>query len=77
LVGKAERRGYGISNQPSFFPAVIDGIVDLVDEAGLERMPDQKTANIAGVSLPAFELPLRQIVMSLPLFCQIVKHPAF
>ena len=73
LAGLAELRGFGITTQRHIMSVVIDVVIRLVDGMGIERMPTTKTAIIAGTVLPLFELPARQIAVSLPILSQIVS----
>jgi serine kinase of HPr protein (carbohydrate metabolism regulator) len=59
ISGKLELRGRGLVDVPHERSAIIRLVVDLVDEAALERLPadDQMTDSILGVSLPRQPAP--------------------
>jgi serine kinase of HPr protein (carbohydrate metabolism regulator) len=78
LTGMAEMRGLGViqfqTERHSLSSIVIDLIIGLIDPSQMERIPQARTKVIAGVELPVFELPARQIAVALPLLCQIVEN---
>ena len=54
IAGQIELRGRGIINVPHEHGAVIGLVVDLVEEEGLDRMPEphQLTTTLLGIALP-------------------------
>jgi HPr kinase/phosphorylase len=56
IHGRIEIRGLGIFRVEAEMKAEIAMIVDLVDPAAIERLPDPKTCSLAGVELPLFTL---------------------
>jgi serine kinase of HPr protein (carbohydrate metabolism regulator) len=77
LVGLIEMRGLGVVKTKNLSSVVIDFVIQIVDEGTIERMPQQKFANYEGIELPVFELPARQIAVSLPILMQIAKDRRF
>jgi serine kinase of HPr protein (carbohydrate metabolism regulator) len=77
LTGLVEMRGLGIVKHPNITSTVIDIVIRMVEHNQIERMPEAETTTIAGLHLPVFKLPARQIAMSLPLLCQIVENRRF
>ena len=73
LTGFVEMRGLGIVKHPNTNSSVIDIVIRLVEHNEMERIPEARTVAIAGVQLPVFQLPARQIAMSLPLLCHILE----
>ena len=78
LIDLVEIRGLGLVNfsetkHPGFSPIIVDAVIRLVDSAHIERMPDPHFAEIAGIQLPVFNLPARQIVICLPIIRQIIQ----
>jgi serine kinase of HPr protein (carbohydrate metabolism regulator) len=74
LAGLIEMHGLGIIKHKTFVPVIVDIVIRLVEHSNVERMPQAKTTLIAGVELPVFELPARQIAVSLPFLCQLVEN---
>ena len=72
LTGQAEMRGLGVVKVNNLTSAVIDCVIRLAEPPKIERMPDQQLTVIAGIQLPVFELPARQIAVSVSIFTQIV-----
>ena len=56
LAGLIEARGIGVVRVRHRARAEIRLVVDLVKPEQVERMPDEKTCLIAGVSLPCLKL---------------------
>lgn len=52
IAGKMEVRGYGIVTLTHQNSAVVGLVVDLAQEADIERMPEQQSCTIEGVALP-------------------------
>jgi serine kinase of HPr protein (carbohydrate metabolism regulator) len=78
LTGLVEMRGLGIVKHPNITSSVImDIVIRMVEHNQIERMPEPETTTIAGLHLPVFKLPARQIAMSLPLLCQLVENRRF
>jgi serine kinase of HPr protein (carbohydrate metabolism regulator) len=77
LLGRAEMRGHGIVKQKSLDAVIIDAVIHLVDQTGLERMPKPETTHLNGIELPVYQLPARQIAVSLPILLQIVESRRF
>jgi serine kinase of HPr protein (carbohydrate metabolism regulator) len=77
LTGLVEMRSHGIVKHPNITSSVIDIVVRLVEHNQIERMPEAETTAVAGLHLPVFKLPARQIAMSLPLLCQLVENRRF
>ena len=78
LVNLVEMRGLGIvtiadSKYATFSPIIIDAVIRLKDSAEIERMPDAGVTEIAGIKLPVFELPARQIITNLPIIMHIIE----
>ena len=78
LIDLVEIRGLGLVNfsetkHPSFSPIIVDAVIRLVDSVHIERMPDPHFTDIAGIQLPVFNLPARQIVICLPIIRQIMQ----
>jgi serine kinase of HPr protein (carbohydrate metabolism regulator) len=59
IAGRMELRAHGLMRLPAERSAVIRLVVDLVDAAGLERLPgnDQMSVAILGVTLPRQPAP--------------------
>jgi serine kinase of HPr protein (carbohydrate metabolism regulator) len=77
LTGLIEMRGLGVVRCFNLASIVVDFVVRLTEHNILERMPDRKTTGIADIQLPVFELPTRQIPVSLPLLMQILEQRRF
>ncbi len=77
LKDLAEMRGLGIVGQRTVRSIVVDVVIRLVDAQHIERMPEAKTATIAGTTLPVFELPEQKIVLALPLLSEIIEQRLF
>jgi serine kinase of HPr protein (carbohydrate metabolism regulator) len=77
LTGLVEMRGLGVVHHPNLLAVVINCVIRLIEPENVVRMPDQKFAMIAGLKLPVFELPQRQIAVSAPILMQIVKDRRF
>jgi serine kinase of HPr protein (carbohydrate metabolism regulator) len=77
LAGLVERRGIGVVKTKNLTSVVIDCVVRLVNQTEMERLPEAKSVILFGVELPVFELPARQIAVSLPILTQIVKDRRF
>ena len=78
LIDLVEIRGLGVVNfsetkHPGFSPIIVDAVIRLVDNTQIERMPDPHFAEIAGLQLPVFDIPARQIVICLPIIRQIIQ----
>jgi serine kinase of HPr protein (carbohydrate metabolism regulator) len=56
LAGLLEIRGVGIIRLPCQHNVPVAVIVDLVDEGGVERMPEPMRESLLGVELPVFRL---------------------
>ncbi len=59
IAGKAELRGYGIvelAHKPS---AIISLVVEIVDDASIDRMPDEMSCQICECHLPLIRVPAR------------------
>jgi serine kinase of HPr protein (carbohydrate metabolism regulator) len=56
LAGLLEIRGVGIIRLPCQQNVPVAVIVDLVDEEGVERMPEPMRESLLGVELPVFRL---------------------
>ena len=52
IAGRIEVRGYGIIMLPHRTQVTAGLVVDLMQEADIERMPDHQTCVIDGVTLP-------------------------
>jgi HPr kinase/phosphorylase len=74
LSGLAEIRGLGLVTIRKLPAIVIDLVVCLVDQAEITRMPESKFSEISGVRLPCFDLPARQIAVSLPILTEILEN---
>ena len=61
ISGVAEVYGIGPWPQPHLASAVIDLVVRLVPRANAPRLGEPQTETIAGVSLPAIDLPARSV----------------
>jgi serine kinase of HPr protein (carbohydrate metabolism regulator) len=72
LRGRMEWRGIGITTAPSAAAAVIDVVFDLIDQIGLERIPEQKTVELESITLPLFELPAGQPDRAAAMIIQIL-----
>jgi serine kinase of HPr protein (carbohydrate metabolism regulator) len=59
IAGLAEVHGIGPRPQPYVASAVIDLVVRLVPQSDAPRLGDAQTQAIAGISLPAIDLPAR------------------
>ncbi len=77
LRGLAEMRGLGIITCDCVGSAVIDGVIRLVEANTMERMPPPQTTRMAGIEVPVFECPARQIVISLPILMQLTLKLRF
>jgi serine kinase of HPr protein (carbohydrate metabolism regulator) len=77
LAGLIEMRGLGVVKTTNLSSVLIDFVIQIVDDGIIERMPQQQFAKFAGIDLPVFELPARQIAVSLPILMQIVKDRRF
>lgn len=62
LHGIAELRGHGIIAVPTVAAAVLDLVVDLVEPAALERMPETNQTDIAGIRCGHIRVPARALV---------------
>ena len=56
LRGRMEVRGLGIAKMPSALRAPLALVVDLVDSAAMERLPEAKPAEILGRAVPRLAL---------------------
>ncbi len=56
LRGLLEVRGLGLMRLPGLPSAVVRLVVDLVDAAQVERLPESATTVIAGIQVPAYAL---------------------
>jgi serine kinase of HPr protein (carbohydrate metabolism regulator) len=72
LSGHVEWRGIGITTVPAAAAAVIDVVFDLIAETRMERVPEQKTVELAGLSLPLLELPVGQPDRTAAMIIQIL-----
>jgi serine kinase of HPr protein (carbohydrate metabolism regulator) len=61
ISGMAEVYGIGPRRQPHVASAVIDFVVRLVPQADAPRLGEAQTVAIAGISLPAIDLPERNV----------------
>lgn len=59
LKGKVELRGFGITSLPHEAETSISLVVGLAPDETIERMPEQRFIEIAGISLPYLEVPER------------------
>jgi HPr kinase/phosphorylase len=59
LAGLVEIRGYGIARTPCLDCARIDAVARLVEDEGVERMPDPAFAELLGVRVPLLLAPRR------------------
>ena len=64
IEGKIELFGYGIVKLPHKKSTVIDLVVELNEEAKLERMPQPQTAMILDAKIPLIQVPARNQVAS-------------
>jgi len=55
-LGLLEVRGVGLVRLPSVPQAKLVGIIDLGSRAGIERLPDNQTAEVSDVALPLWQL---------------------
>lgn len=77
LSGITEMRNLGIIKCPALSSAVIDIVIKLVPHAEIERMPEPKSVEIAGVKLPLYALPRCQTAVSMPIMLQIFEQRRF
>lgn len=56
IKGRIEVRGIGIVAVPTTPVARIHAIVDLVDDAQIERMPEVSRASVAGLEIPHYRI---------------------
>lgn len=77
LTGLVEMHGLGIIKHKTLGSVIVDIVIRLIEHSDLDRMPEAKTTMISGFELPAFELPARQIAISLPLLYQIIANRRF
>ncbi len=56
IAGKVEVRGYGIVDMPFRASARIKLVVDLLPQSEIERMPENSTTVIEGITLPCLAL---------------------
>ena len=59
ISGKLELRGYGVVDWPHQNSARISAVIQLTDDAEVERHPDEKSRVIMGQKLPLIEVPVR------------------
>ena len=59
LAGLIEVRGLGIMRLPYLPRTIIGLVIDLVDEAAVERMPEPLVCRLRGVELPLIRLSPR------------------
>lgn len=60
LLGKLEVRGVGILPVEAAPPTPVLLLIDLAGAEGVERMPENRTEEIGGISLPLYRLDARQ-----------------
>lgn len=77
LRGLAEMRNLGIVDCAFAGSAIIDCVIRLVEAATIERMPQPQSTRMAGIEVPVFECPARQIVISLPILMQLTVKLRF
>jgi serine kinase of HPr protein (carbohydrate metabolism regulator) len=77
LAGLVEMRGLGILTTQNMNSIVVDCVIRLVSQDRIERVFDRQFTMVDGVQLPLFELPARQIAISVPILMQIVKDHRF
>ncbi|MBC8338838.1 MAG: serine/threonine protein kinase [Alphaproteobacteria bacterium] len=56
LAGRLEIRGVGIVSVPSVSQSALALIVDLVNDASVERLPEPETVELLGLALPLVRL---------------------
>ncbi|MEM9331578.1 MAG: HPr kinase/phosphatase C-terminal domain-containing protein [Pseudomonadota bacterium] len=57
LKGKIELRGYGIIEYPSVESTEVSLVVELTDDADIERMPEIQHREISGIQVPLVHVP--------------------
>lgn len=77
LAGLVEMRGLGIVPTTFIASAVMDIVINLEGHHAIERLPAEQTSLAAGVKLPSFILPQREISASLPILMQILRQRRF
>lgn len=59
IAGRVEIRGYGIVEIDHKPETAIGLVVELVDDHTVERMPDERRAELLGIGLPLLRVPRR------------------
>ncbi|MDE0922121.1 HPr kinase/phosphorylase [Aurantimonas coralicida] len=75
LAGLIEVSGIGILREPFAASARLGLVVDLVDAAGIERLPEPRTAEILGQAIRRVELPAREAGFGADILASLVLSP--
>ena len=75
LAGLIEVSGIGILREPFATSARLGLVVDLVDPAGIERLPEPRTAEILGQVIRRVELPAREAGFGADILASLVLSP--
>ncbi|MEO9790229.1 MAG: HPr kinase/phosphorylase [Aurantimonas coralicida] len=75
LAGLIEVSGIGILREPFATSARLGLVVDLVDPAGIERLPEPQTAEIFGQVIRRVELPAREAGFGADILASLVLSP--
>ena len=70
-----EVSGIGILREPFAASARLGLVVDLVDPAGIERLPEPRTAKILGQAIRRVELPAREAGFGADILASLVLSP--
>ena len=70
-----EISGIGILREPFAASARLGLVVDLVDPAGIERLPEPRTAEILGQAIRRVELPAREAGFGADILASLVLSP--
>ncbi len=75
LAGLIEVSGIGILREPFATSARLGLVVDLVDPAGIERLPEPRTAEILGQVIRRVELPAHEAGFGADILASLVLSP--
>lgn len=74
IAGRIEVRGLGIIDVPAKRDVLLALVVDLADSQSIERMPEPRTIDILGVSIPAISIDPREASASLKILIALTHR---